>query len=84
MLSVACIIQNRTAAKGDGPGGEPAPVAPRAATGNYGKVAGVDMLGGLSIDGFELQGDRERVSLSMVKVEGEPFAQGATTNVRLH
>jgi len=82
LLSVSCIIQSRTASKGAGQGGEPAPVAPRAATGNYGKVPGVDMLAGLRIDGFELQGDREKVSLSTVKVEGQPFTQAVRAETK--
>lgn len=44
-------------------------------TGNYGKVPGVDVLGGTGIDAFELRGAAERVALSVVAVAGQPFTR---------
>jgi GH35 family endo-1,4-beta-xylanase len=49
--------------------------APTAPTGLYGKVAGVDLLGGKGISGFELFGQKERVNLTKVPVEGMPFKE---------
>lgn len=49
--------------------------APTAATGLYGKVPGVDLVAGKGISGFELLGQKERVSLTKVPVEGMPFTE---------
>jgi GH35 family endo-1,4-beta-xylanase len=48
-------------------------LAPQEATGNWGKVEGVDILGGHGIHAFKLHGVKERVRLGHVKVEGQPF-----------
>lgn len=47
--------------------------APQEKTGNYGKVPGVAMLGQRGIAEFQLHGAKERVELSYVPVEGQPF-----------
>ncbi|MGC4067575.1 MAG: endo-1,4-beta-xylanase [Polyangiaceae bacterium] len=50
-----------------------ADAAPSTPTGLYGKVAGTDLLQGKGISGFELFGQKDRVNLTTVPVEGMPF-----------
>lgn len=52
------------------------------ATGNYGKVPGVDVLGGAGIQAFVLQGAAERVKTSVVEVSGQPFSKALRAEIR--
>jgi GH35 family endo-1,4-beta-xylanase len=57
-------------------GAKPAPAAdaaPSLPTGLYGKVTGTDLLQSKGIAGFELFGQKDRVNLTTVPVEGMPF-----------
>jgi GH35 family endo-1,4-beta-xylanase len=59
-------------------GAKAAPVAdaaPSTPTGLYGKVAGTDLLQGKGMAGFELFGQKERVNLTTVPVDGMPFKE---------
>ena len=49
--------------------------APTTPTGMFGKVAGADLLSGKGITSFELFGQKERVTLTKVPVEGMPFQE---------
>lgn len=49
------------------------PRAPEQPTGNYGKVPGVDVLGGRGLQAFQGHGKVERVKLTEIPVQGQPF-----------
>ncbi|HTV23106.1 MAG TPA: endo-1,4-beta-xylanase [Polyangiaceae bacterium] len=51
-------------------------------TGNYGKVPGVDVLGGAGIRAFQLAGATERVATSVVDVTGQPFTQALRAEIK--
>ena len=55
------------------PAAKPENAAPLEPTGNWGKVEGVDVLGGRGIHAFQLHGAKERVRVGHIKVEGQPF-----------
>jgi endo-1,4-beta-xylanase len=64
-------VQTPTAAKSK----DTEKAAPTAPTGLYGKVASTDLLAGKGISGFSLFGQKERVTLTTVPVEGMPFKE---------
>nr|UOX27647.1 cellobiohydrolase [uncultured bacterium] len=45
------------------------------ATGKFGQVQGVDMLGGKGVRAFQLQGNVEGVEAKLLPVEGQPFSE---------
>jgi endo-1,4-beta-xylanase len=51
-------------------------------TGNYGKVLGVDVLGGAGIHAFKVHGAADRVATSIVEVTGQPFAKALRTAIK--
>lgn len=51
-------------------------------TGNYGKVPGVDVLGGTGIEAFKVQGAADRVATSVVDVAGQPFTKALRTQIK--
>ena len=51
-------------------------------TGNYGKVPGVDVLGGGGLDAFSLQGATARVTTSTVDVTGQPFTKALRAQIK--
>lgn len=56
--------------------------ASRPPTGNYGKVQGVDVLGGKGIRAFRLGGATDRVRAKYVRIEGQPFAEAIRAEAR--
>jgi len=53
-----------------------------APTGKYGKVPGVDVLGGAGIGAFSVRGATERVATSLVTVTGQAFTQALRTQIK--
>src|SRR5690606_29090827 len=53
----------------------PAMATPEQATGNYGKVQGVDVLAGKGVRAFAIQGKVERIDAKWFPAEGQPFAE---------
>jgi endo-1,4-beta-xylanase len=51
-------------------------------TGKYGKVPGVDLLAGASIDAFTLAGQTAKVTTSVVDVTGQPFSKAIRAQVK--
>lgn len=47
----------------------------RAATGNYGKVKGVEVLGGKGVRAFTIQGDPQQLDAKWFPAENQPFAE---------
>jgi GH35 family endo-1,4-beta-xylanase len=70
-------------ANGDGAAGaaESLP-AGQAPTGNWGKVAGVDLIEGKSIDAFSVQGQTAKVSTSVIDVTGQPFKKALRAEIK--
>jgi endo-1,4-beta-xylanase len=65
------------------PAGAPeAAVAGGQPTGRYGKVPGIDVLGGASITAFALHGAAERVATSVVPVSGQRFEQALRAEIK--
>jgi GH35 family endo-1,4-beta-xylanase len=61
----------------------PAPTsASRPATGNYGKVAGLDVLDGQGIRAFQVGGKAERVDVDIIKVNHESFKEAIRARVK--
>lgn len=50
-------------------------------TGNYGKVAGVELVGDKGVKSLALMGKKERVELSWVPVEGQPFSEAIQAKI---
>lgn len=71
--------QQAAAVEASPPEGDP---ASRPATGNYGKVVGVDVLGGQGIRAFRLQGETDRVKATYAAVQGQPFKEAVRAEVR--
>lgn len=53
-----------------------------AAAGDYGKLRGVDLLGGGGIGAFSVAGAAERVATSVVDVSGQPFTKALRAQVK--
>lgn len=56
--------------------------APTAPTGNYGKVPGQAVLGPEGLDAFKVHGKAERVELTKVPVEGQPFTEAWRAKIK--
>lgn len=86
LVLLACI--RRTPVPEQAAAVQPPPPAAAAAaptqerpTGNYGKVKGMDLLGGMGIRAFGLQGETKRVDARVVKVQGQPFAEAMRVKI---
>lgn len=53
-----------------------------APTGNYGKVPGIDLLAGESIEAFQVTGATDRVETSVVDVTGQPFSKALRAQIK--
>ncbi len=84
VLWSACII--RTPGEPQAQGANAAQAAPPAPTerptGNYGKVAGVDLLEGGGIEAFTVGGKAERVAITTVDVTGQPFRKAIRAQIK--
>jgi endo-1,4-beta-xylanase len=79
----ACIKREAVVKEPDAPASTTAPEANgQAPTGNYGKVPGVDLLGGAGIDAFSVQGAADRVVKSVVDVTGQPFTKAVRAEIK--
>ncbi len=83
----ACIKREPGAKDADAAGATAAATAQAAPegekpTGNYGKVPGVDLLGGSSISAFTVMGKTERVESSVVDVTGQPFSKALRAKIK--
>jgi endo-1,4-beta-xylanase len=52
------------------------------ATGNYGKVAGVDLLDAQGIHAFQVNGKADRVDVDLIKVNHEAFTQAIRAKIK--
>ena len=83
----ACIKREPVVADADSAGataqngGSPAETGP-APTGNWGKVPGVDVLEGGSIDAFTVQGQTAKVATKVVDVTGQPFTKALRAEIK--
>jgi hypothetical protein len=78
------VVKDVTAAAATGgDGAEGSPEAGQGqATGKYGKVPGIELLGGSGIEAFSLQGATARVVTSTVDVSGQPFAKATRAQIK--
>ena len=78
------VAQDATAptANGSKASGASPEAAQGAPTGKYGKVAGVDVLGGGGLEAFTVQGASDRVVKSTVDVSGQPFAKAIRAQIK--
>ncbi|MET0412617.1 MAG: endo-1,4-beta-xylanase [Polyangiaceae bacterium] len=60
----------------------PTTAAPSQATGNYGKVAGEDVLKGEGIRAFAVMGQTQKAESSFVDVTGQPFKEALRAKVK--
>src|SRR5450432_798701 len=82
-LAVGCIM--RTAPAG-GPAATPTPpqsATVRAAEARIASVPRSDLLAGKGLKAFELHGDKEKVDLTPLAVEGQPFTEAVRVNIRV-
>ncbi len=61
---------------------QPTAEANRPATGNYGKVAGVDLLGSQSVRAFKVNGKAERVDVDLIKVSYPDFNEAIRAKIK--
>ena len=55
----------------------------RAATGNYGKVAGVDLLDSQGVRAFQFNGKAERADVDLIKVNHENFKEAIRAKIKV-
>ena len=55
----------------------------RAATGNYGKVAGVDLLDSQGVRAFQVNGKAERADVDLIKVNHENFKEAIRAKIKV-
>ena len=55
----------------------------RAATGNYGKVAGVDLLDSQGVRAFKVNGKAERADVDLIKVNHENFKEAIRAKIKV-
>ncbi|MEO8179245.1 MAG: endo-1,4-beta-xylanase [Deltaproteobacteria bacterium] len=72
----------QSAAGATTPAGGAEEAAQGAPTGKYGKVPGVDLLGGKGIEAFSLVGATARVATSTVDVSGQAFSKAARAQIK--
>ncbi|HEU4582567.1 MAG TPA: endo-1,4-beta-xylanase [Polyangiaceae bacterium] len=85
LLWSACIQREPVAKDASAPVATPSAsggAAEAPAKGNYGKVPGVDVLGGGGLEAFSLQGATARVSSSIVEVAGQPFSKAIRAEIK--